>query len=167
MRLFTFFALLHMFSRTMIISQQTVSGGDKSRWVVGSCVLLALGHWCCLSASHHAPSPSLLRTQYGGSTSTLPTIPGAVAEAAAVSATTVKSQLTQSHCPPPDPTWPPSALPLGFPLGLRYRDMNSYDNRYGFFAMIIPNSRVEIWSNPKKIASRGFLTVSGAVCGGE
>jgi len=41
---------------------QTISGGDMSRWVVGACVLLALCHWCCLAASHHAPSPSLSRS---------------------------------------------------------------------------------------------------------
>jgi len=31
-------------------------------WWVGACVLLALGHWCCLAASHHSPSPSLSRS---------------------------------------------------------------------------------------------------------
>ena len=63
-------------------------------------VLLALGHWCCLAASHHVPSPLLLRST--AVARTLPPISGAVAEAAAISATTVKSQLAHSPLPPPD-----------------------------------------------------------------
>jgi len=31
-------------------------------WWVGACVLLALGHWCRLAASHHAFTPSLSRS---------------------------------------------------------------------------------------------------------
>jgi len=42
--------------------KSAISGGDKSRWVVGACELLVLGHWCCLAASHHALSPSLSRS---------------------------------------------------------------------------------------------------------
>jgi len=63
-------------------------------------VLLALGHGCCLAASHHVPSPLLSRST--AVARPLPPIPEDVAEAAAVSATTVKSQLADSPLPPSD-----------------------------------------------------------------
>jgi len=38
-----------------IISQHTISSSDKSPLGGCVCVLLVLGHRCCLMASHHIP----------------------------------------------------------------------------------------------------------------
>lgn len=66
--------------------------GDKSRWVVGGC-MCAAGAWPLVLLGRF-PSRLLpvVVAQYGSSTPSLPPIPGA----AAVSSTTVKSQLTHS-----------------------------------------------------------------------
>jgi len=79
-----------------VISPQSVVVRKAGGWWVH--VLLALGHWCCLAASHHVPSP-LLSSSTAVARPLTP-IPGAVAEAAAVSATTVKSELAHSPLPP-------------------------------------------------------------------
>ena len=82
-------------------------------------MLLALGHWCCLAASHHVPSPLL-------SCSTavarpLPPIPGAVTQGAAVSATTVISQLAHSPLPHLTSLLASTGLPAGSTIS-RYHD---------------------------------------------
>ena len=116
--------------------KSTISGGDKSRRVVG-----AWQRVCCWRCATGAARPlpimplPVVVAQCGSSTPTLPPILGAVAEAAAVSAITIKSQLAHSPPPPPDLFSRSTGPPAGSMIS-QYRDMNSYDNRYGYFATI-------------------------------
>jgi len=93
----------------------------------------ACAHEYAWNVDGHYKSASVMVTRAGGCVCAAGA--GAMEETAAVPATTIKSHLAHSPLPHLTSLLASTGLPAGSTIS-QYRDMNSYDNRYGFFATI-------------------------------